>query len=80
MDIFQTLGTYAIILWVVVPCTALLILYSVIRTAVARGLQDHQKWMEKNRPLVGQAPARTETIGQYLGFSGGQPEPPATGN
>lgn len=66
MDIFQTLGTFAIIVWVVLPCLALLLLYSLIRTAVARGLRDHQLWTEKNRPLV---PAGRETIGQYLGFS-----------
>lgn len=74
MDIFQTLGTFAIIVWVVLPCLALLLLYSLIRTAVARGLRDHQLWMEKNRPLV---PAGRETIGQYLGFSH---EPTESGN
>lgn len=50
MDIFQTLGTYTIIVSVVLPCVGLLILYSVIRVAVARGLRDHQVWMEKYRP------------------------------
>lgn len=74
MDIFQTLGTFAIIVWVVLPCLALLLLYSLIRTAVAQGLRDHQLWMEKNRPIV---PAGRETIGQYLGFSH---EPTESGN
>ena len=52
MDIFQTWGTYTIILVVILPCAGLLILYSVIRVAVARGLRDHQMWMEKNRPTA----------------------------
>ena len=78
MDIVQTLGASALILWVVLPCIALLLLYSVIRTAVARGLRDHQKWMEKNRPLPAQAPAHRESIGPYLGFSAGRTEPPAS--
>ncbi|WP_308467461.1 hypothetical protein [Rathayibacter soli] len=51
MDIFQNLAMVAIILWVVLPCLTLLLLYSIIRIAVARGLRDHQKSMEKNRPL-----------------------------
>ncbi|AYF98652.1 hypothetical protein D7I47_10550 [Protaetiibacter intestinalis] len=29
---------------------ALLLLYAVIRVGVARGLRDHQLWMERNRP------------------------------
>jgi hypothetical protein len=53
MDLSQTLGTYVIILWVVLPCLALLLLYSVVRIAVARGLRDHQLWMEENRPVIG---------------------------
>ena len=69
MEIFQTVGIYAIIVWVVVPCTALLVLYSVIRTAVARGLRDHQKWMEKNRSLGGESLVRRESIGHYSGSS-----------
>lgn len=47
---FDSLAGYAIILSVVVPCIALLLLYGVIRVGVARGLRDHQQWMEKNRP------------------------------
>lgn len=77
MDIVQTLGAYALILWIVLPCIALLVLYSVIRTGVARGLRDHQLWMEKNRPLRPQTPTRRESIGQYLGFSADRTEPPA---
>lgn len=77
MDIFQTFGAFAIIMWVVLPCLALLLFYSLLRNAVARGLRDHQIWMEKNRPLV---PAGRETIGHYLGFSHEQTEPPASGN
>lgn len=30
----------------------LLILYCIIRVAVARGLRDHQLWMERNRPTI----------------------------
>ncbi|WP_403021006.1 hypothetical protein [Salinibacterium sp. GXW1014] len=44
------IGSVAIVGWVVVPAMALLLLYGVIRVAVARGLRDHQLWMEKNRP------------------------------
>ena len=80
MHIFQTFTTYVIILWIVLPCLALLILYSVIRTAVARGLRDHQRWMEKNRPVAGEVIARQESVGQYLGFSRPPTEPPVSGN
>ena len=78
MDIFQTVGIYAIILLVVVTCTVLLVLYSVIRTAVARGLRDHQKWMEKNRSLGGESPVRRESIGHHSGSSQGSTEPPTS--
>ena len=30
----------------------LLILYCIIRVAVARGLRDHRLWMERNRPTI----------------------------
>jgi hypothetical protein len=53
MDIFQTLASYAIIVWIVLPCGALVLLYLIIRAAVARGLRDHQLWMEKYRPPAG---------------------------
>jgi hypothetical protein len=53
MDLFQSLWTLSIIQWVVLPCLVLLLLYCVIRVAVARGLRDHQLWMEKNRPAIG---------------------------
>ncbi|MCW4386252.1 hypothetical protein OH146_10760 [Salinibacterium sp. SYSU T00001] len=51
MDMFaEMLGSYAIVVWVVVPALTLLLLYGVIRIGVARALRDHQLWMEKNRP------------------------------
>ena len=80
MDIFQTIGTFALILWVVLPCVAVLLIYSVIRTGVAQGLRDHQLWMEKHRPLPGQAPTRRGSIGQNLGLSHTHIEPAAPGN
>jgi hypothetical protein len=80
MDIFQTLASYAIIVWIVLPCLALLLLYLIIRTAIARGLRDHQLWMEKNRPSVGQVTTQRESFGQYLGFSRPPTEPPASVN
>ena len=39
-----------VLLYVVGVALALLLLYSVIRVGVARGLRDHQLWMERNRP------------------------------
>ena len=44
---------YPLISWVVASCFALLALYGVVRVAVSRGLRDHQKWMERNRPSTG---------------------------
>jgi len=78
MDAFSALGTLAILVWIVVPCLVLLLLYGVIRVAVARGLRDHQRWMEKHRPQAGQAIARRESIGQYLGLAGAATEPRAS--
>jgi uncharacterized membrane protein len=44
---------YAILVAVIPTVIALLLLYGVVRVAVARGLRDHQLWMEKNRPTAG---------------------------
>ncbi|MDQ1543656.1 MAG: hypothetical protein QOK08_1294 [Actinomycetota bacterium] len=54
MDLSHSVWTLSIIVWVVLPCLVLLLLYCVIRVAVARGLRDHQLWMEKNRPVIAQ--------------------------
>lgn len=39
-----------VLLYVVGVALTLLLLYGVIRVGVARGLRDHQLWMERNRP------------------------------
>lgn len=39
-----------ILLWLVGVAIVLLLLYGVIRVGVARGLRDHQLWMERMRP------------------------------
>jgi hypothetical protein len=39
-----------ILVYVVGVALALLLLYCVIRVAIARGLRDHQSRMERNRP------------------------------
>lgn len=57
MDFAQLVAGSAIIAYIVVPCLALLILYAIIRIAVARGLRDHQRWMEKYRPSLVNAPS-----------------------
>jgi len=49
MDNFLEKSANPIILFVVVPCVALLLLYFVIRMAVGFALRDHQKWIEKTR-------------------------------
>jgi uncharacterized membrane protein len=45
-----------ILLYLVGIAITLLLLYGVIRVGVARGMRDHQLWMERNRP---QAPPYT---------------------
>lgn len=41
---------YALLLPLIGAVIGLLISYLIIRAAVAAGLRDHVKWMEKNRP------------------------------
>lgn len=50
MDSFGWLLLYPMLIYVIGIALALLLLYCVIRVAVARGLRDHQLWMERNRP------------------------------
>jgi len=52
MDLAPGLGyiLIPILLWIVGTAIALLLLYGVVRVAVARGLRDHQLWMERMRP------------------------------
>jgi uncharacterized membrane protein len=45
---FTLFGT--ILIPILASCIGLLLLYGVVRVAVARGLRDHQLWMEKHRP------------------------------
>lgn len=68
-------GLYALLIPVIGGCLALLLLYGIIRVAVARGMRDHYLWLEKNRPLGRQTAPAGETIGQYFGFSNGTPAP-----
>ena len=75
MDIVTMTSLYALLFSVVGACLALLLLYGIIRVAVARGMRDHFLWLEKNRPAGRQTPPARETIGQYLGFSNGTPAP-----
>jgi hypothetical protein len=68
MDFSQiagSLGSVAIVVWVVVPSLALLILYAVIRRAVAMGLRDHYFWMKKHSPSTDQALTPRRTLGRY---------------
>lgn len=45
-----------VVIYIVGVAIALLLLYGVIRVGVARGMRDHQLWMERYRP---QAPPYT---------------------
>ena len=47
---FTPFGT--VIVPVLISILALLLIYGVVRVAVARGLRDHQLWMERNRPTI----------------------------
>ncbi|TFB58966.1 hypothetical protein [Cryobacterium sp. Sr3] len=71
MDLVAMTSLYVLLFSVVGACLALLLLYGIIRVAVARGMRDHYLWLEKNRPAGRQMPPARETIGQYLGFSNG---------
>jgi uncharacterized membrane protein len=47
------LTTFGVVfIWIITVIPILLLLYGVVRVAVSRGLRDHQKWMEKNRPVA----------------------------
>jgi len=72
MDFLRFLASSAIIVYIVLPCLSLLIFYAIIRVAVSRGMRDHQRWMEKNRPSLVNAMPQRATIGQYR-----DPEAPA---
>lgn len=52
-------GAFAIIASILFACLLLWIFYALIRIAVAHGMRDHQRWMEKHRPQVG--PPRVDT-------------------
>lgn len=51
----------ALYLPVMIGAVTLLLLYGIIRVAVARGLRDHQLWMEKNRPATFEPPTERLT-------------------
>ena len=57
---------------VVGVAAALLLLYGVIRVAVARGMRDHHKWLEKNRAAPSESRAgRVRRAASTLFASGG---------
>ena len=45
----EALLTMSVAYIVVGVALALLLLYGVVRVAVARGMRDHHRWLEKNR-------------------------------
>ena len=69
MDLLVLTGLYAILVPVVGTCVALLLLYGVIRVAVARGMRDHYRWMERNPPRGNGGSSSREPIRTYLGFN-----------
>jgi hypothetical protein len=73
MDILQQYGSFAIISFVVLTALSIFVFYSIVRAGVARGVRDHQLWMERNRPANQQPVQATESVGQYFGFQQGPP-------
>ena len=51
-DDFLGFSVVAALVPVLISILGLLLLYCIIRVAVARGLRDHQLWMERNRPTI----------------------------
>ncbi|PPL20131.1 hypothetical protein [Microterricola pindariensis] len=49
MDNDTVLALYPLLLPAIGFCIGLLLLYGVIRVAVARGLRDHYRWVERRR-------------------------------
>ena len=77
MDFLALAGLYGIIFPTIGVCLLLLLLYGIIRVGVARGMRDHQMWMEKNRGPGRLSRATRTTVGQYFGFFEGGSSPPA---
>jgi hypothetical protein len=73
IDNFSTYGFLFIVAGVLATCLVIFFWYSIIRAAVARGLRDHQLWMERNRPANQQPVQARESVGQYFGFQQGPP-------
>jgi hypothetical protein len=69
MDIAAAAGLYSIVFIIVGACLTLLVLYGIIRVAVARGMRDHHLWLEKHRPNGPQPPHPRGTVGNYFGFA-----------
>jgi hypothetical protein len=44
------LAIFPLLVWLVGIALTILVLHTLIRSAVGRGLRDHQLWMEANRP------------------------------
>lgn len=73
MDNFGYVAAYGVltpvILALVSALVSLLLLYVVIRIAVAGGLRDHYKWVERQRPKRGH-------VERFDGPASGMPLPP----
>ena len=67
MNIDPALGSFLlpIVIYIVGIAIMLLLLYGVIRVGVARGLRDHQLWMERMRPQTPAAPYDPEAPRRY---------------
>jgi hypothetical protein len=55
MDPTALTGTIMVIVWVVLLCIGMCLLYGVVRAGVAAGLRDHHKRLEKKRKAEMQA-------------------------
>lgn len=49
-DLVWTAALYAVLLPLLGAIVGFLILYGIIRVGVSRGLRDHHRWLELNRP------------------------------
>jgi hypothetical protein len=67
MDFPQLATTYPFIVGIILPvvlfCVGALFVYSLMRIAIARGLRDHQLWMEKTGRVSPSALPHRESIG-----------------
>ncbi|WP_166865600.1 MULTISPECIES: hypothetical protein [unclassified Salinibacterium] len=52
-DLWAYLPLLIILIYVTLAALALLLLYGIIRVAVARGMRDHQRWLEQTGRVAG---------------------------